>query len=129
MKKLMALTLVLCMVLSLASTAMAAETMTDAEAAVAALNAGSDFYYELVENYADSDIEHRTEVRWWMCEGGHTDETLLEELQAMYDAGFRGVEQGSGSGHERWHHLRYQLEHHQCPRPEPRFSGCHAVRF
>jgi len=92
MKKLMALTLVLCMVLSLASTAMAAETMTNAEAAVAALNAGSDFYYELVENYADSDIEHRTEVRWWMCEGGHTDETLLEELQAMYDAGFRGVE-------------------------------------
>jgi len=115
MKKLMALTLVLCMVLSLASTAMAAETMTNAEAAVAALNAGSDFYYELVENYADSDIEHRTEVRWWMCEGGHTDETLLEELQAMYDAGFRGVELCQldvsgmneaewGLGSEQWNH-------------------------
>ncbi len=27
-----------------------------------------------------------------MAEGYHTDETLKEQLQAMYDAGFRGVE-------------------------------------
>ena len=27
-----------------------------------------------------------------MAEGGHTDETLLEEVQAIYDAGFRGIE-------------------------------------
>ena len=33
-----------------------------------------------------------TEVRWWMAEGAHTDETLLEEIQAIYDAGFRGME-------------------------------------
>lgn len=82
----------------LPSTALAAAngglTQAEAEAAVAALNAkaGSDFYYELVDDYADSEIEYRTEVRWWMAEGGHTDQTLEEEVQAMYDAGFRGVE-------------------------------------
>jgi hypothetical protein len=27
-----------------------------------------------------------------MAEGAHTDETLLEEVQAIYDAGFRGME-------------------------------------
>ena len=109
MKRLFALTLVLCLVLSMVP-AVAAE-----EAAVANLNANSDFYYELVEDYADSDIEHRTEVRWWMAEGGHTDQTLEEEVQAMYDAGFRGVELCQlnvggmdasvwGYGSEQWNH-------------------------
>ena len=95
MKKLIALILSLCMVLSMVPAAAAAETgmtQAEAEAAIEKLNAGSDFYYELVDNYEDPDIEYRTEVRWWMAEGGHTDETLLEEVQAMYDAGFRGVE-------------------------------------
>ena len=118
MKKILALALVLCMVLSLVPAVSAAETgmtQAEAEAAVATLNANSDFYYELVENYADSDIEHRSEVRWWMAEGGHTDETLLEEVQAMYDAGFRGVELCQlnvgkmdagvyGYGSEQWNH-------------------------
>ena len=118
MKKLIALILSLCMVLSMVPAVAAAETgmtQAEAEAAVASLNATSDFYYELVDNYADSEIEYRTEVRWWMAEGGHTDETLLEEVQAMYDAGFRGVElcqlnvsmmDGSvyGYGSEQWNH-------------------------
>ena len=85
MKRLVSLALVLCLILTMAPAVMAETT---AEATVPQ----SDFYRELAENYADSDIEHRTEVRWWMAEGGHTDETLLEEVQAMYDAGFRGVE-------------------------------------
>ena len=122
MKKALSTLLALCMLLSLLpSAAFAAEdsglTQTEAEAAVAALNAkaGSDFYYELVDNYADSDIGYRTEVRWWMAEGGHTDQTLEEEVQAMYDAGFRGVElcqlnESSldatvyGYGSEQWNH-------------------------
>ena len=45
-----------------------------------------------LDNYTDPDIEYQTEVRWWMAEGHHSDATLEEEIQAMYDAGFRGVE-------------------------------------
>jgi len=118
MRKLIAMALVLCMLLSLVPAAVAAETgMTkaEAEAAVETLNANSDFYYELVDNYAKPDIEYRSEVRWWMAEGGHTDETLIEEVQAMYDAGFRGVELCQlnvggmdaatwGYGSEQWNH-------------------------
>ena len=73
------------------------------------------FYDGLVEDYADPDIEYQTEVRWWMAEGLHTDETLEEEIQAMYDAGFRGFElcqlnDGNvsaadyGYGSEQWNH-------------------------
>ncbi|MBR5219864.1 MAG: hypothetical protein IKV66_02650, partial [Clostridia bacterium] len=39
-----------------------------------------------------ADITERTDVRWWMAAGMHTDETLREELRAMYEAGFSGVE-------------------------------------
>ncbi len=46
----------------------------------------------LAERYSDIEIMNRTEVRWWMASGMHTDETIREELQAMYDAGFGGVE-------------------------------------
>ena len=35
---------------------------------------------------------HRSEVRWWMAAGTHTDETIKEEIRAMHDAGFSGVE-------------------------------------
>lgn len=122
MKKLLAAMLSLCLLITvLPVTALAADsdtlTLGEAKAAVAGLNAnaGSDFYYELVEKYADSDIEHRTEVRWWMAEGAHTDETLEKEVQAMYDAGFRGVELAQlnetlidasvyGYGSEQWNH-------------------------
>ena len=108
MKRLVSLALVLCLILTMAPAVMAETT---AEAAVPQ----SEFYGELAEKYADSDIEHRTEVRWWMAEGGHTDETLLEEVQAMYDAGFRGVELCQldvsgldetqwGLGSEQWNH-------------------------
>ena len=46
----------------------------------------------IAEKYSDIEIMNRTEVRWWMASGMHTDETIREELQAMHDAGFGGVE-------------------------------------
>jgi len=118
MKKALASLLVLSMLLSMVPAVFAAPTgMTQAEAeeAVANLNANSDFYYELVDNYTDPDIEYQTEVRWWMAEGHHSDATLEEEIQAMYDAGFRGVElcqlnessisaANYGYGSEQWNH-------------------------
>ena len=77
--------------------------------------ASSDFYNQLVNHYTAPDIENRTEVRWWMAEGAHTDETLEEEVQAIYDAGFRGIElcqldNGNinagdyGYGSDQWNH-------------------------
>ena len=77
--------------------------------------ASSDFYNQLVNHYTAPDIDTRTEVRWWMAEGAHTDETLEEEVQAIYDAGFRGIElcqldNGNinagdyGYGSDQWNH-------------------------
>ena len=52
-----------------------------------------DSFAEAIESrYAEPDISTRSEVRWWMAEAGHTDETIVSEIQAMYDAGFRGME-------------------------------------
>ncbi|GAA1869594.1 glycosyl hydrolase [Asanoa iriomotensis] len=42
--------------------------------------------------YVDPDRVFSGEVRWWLGDAAHTDETLLEQIQAMYDGGFRGVE-------------------------------------
>ncbi|MCI8497150.1 MAG: hypothetical protein HFE85_02715 [Clostridiales bacterium] len=83
--------------------------------AFAADSGGSDFLSDLKASYTDPAREYKSEVRWWMAEGAHTDETLLEELQTMYDAGFRGVELcqldvggldgGSfGYGSDQWNH-------------------------
>src|SRR3954454_21556964 len=46
----------------------------------------------LQSNYIDPDRVYSSDVRWWLGDASHTDETLLEEVQALYDAGFRGVE-------------------------------------
>ena len=73
------------------------------------------FAARLSEKYLEPGIEDRTELRWWMGEGLHTDETLKEEIQAMYDAGFRGFELCQlndsnvdatkyGYGSEQWNH-------------------------
>ncbi len=77
---------------------------------------GSDsFAADLEARYVSPTIGERSEVRWWMAEGAHTDETLESEVQAMYDAGFRGLELAQlnetlidasvyGYGSEQWNH-------------------------
>ncbi len=50
------------------------------------------FAAALEAEFVKPGLPYGTEVRWWMAEGAHTDETLLEEVQAIYDAGFRGME-------------------------------------
>ncbi|MCR5682953.1 MAG: hypothetical protein K6G29_10945 [Clostridiales bacterium] len=50
------------------------------------------FEEALCEKFARPAISARTDVRWWMASGLHTDETIREELRAMHDAGFGGVE-------------------------------------
>lgn len=52
----------------------------------------SAFAKKLEGSYADPDRVFSTDVRWWLGEASATDETLLEEIQTLYDAGYRGVE-------------------------------------
>ncbi len=52
----------------------------------------SSFQTELEGQYQDPDRVYSTDVRWWIGEAANTDEALLDEIQALYDAGFRGVE-------------------------------------
>ena len=41
---------------------------------------------------ANPPIETRPEVRWWLAEGLHTDETLRTEIEAAHRLGFGGME-------------------------------------
>lgn len=66
--------------------------MTAACVSLPAVSEEQDFFARLEALYTAPDRAFATEVRWWMAEGAHTDETLLEEVQAIYDAGFRGME-------------------------------------
>ncbi len=60
-------------------------------AAAAAEPAG--FYDELAARYSgDAANSYGTEVRWWLPGGGYTDETIVEEINWLYDNGFRGFE-------------------------------------
>src|SRR4051794_40808370 len=52
----------------------------------------SAFAQYLEIKYIDPDRVYSTDVRWWLGDASHTDEVLLEEIQALYDGGFRGVE-------------------------------------
>ncbi|MFA4929722.1 MAG: hypothetical protein WC558_14485 [Patulibacter sp.] len=54
--------------------------------------ATSPFAQQLAGTYVDPDRIYSTDVRWWLGEASATDESLLEEVQALYDGGFRGVE-------------------------------------
>lgn len=60
--------------------------------AAASLNSGSAFSQQLEGDYVDPDRVYSADVRWWLGDAAHTDETLLEQIQALYDGGFRGVE-------------------------------------
>ena len=42
--------------------------------------------------FRNPDIQYRPDIRWWLAEGFHTDETLKKEIASLHDAGFGGVE-------------------------------------
>ena len=52
----------------------------------------SEFASLLESKYKDPDRVYSSDVRWWLGSASATDETLLEEIQTLYDSGFRGVE-------------------------------------
>jgi hypothetical protein len=47
---------------------------------------------DLAQLIKDPAIEFRPEVRWWLAEGLHTDETLRHEIEAAHRLGFGGME-------------------------------------
>lgn len=60
--------------------------------AAAAVPKSSAFAQQLESKYVDPDRVFSSDVRWWLGSASNTDESLLEEIQGLYDAGFRGVE-------------------------------------
>lgn len=54
--------------------------------------AASSFMEMLQRNYGEPAQQYKTEARWWLPEGSHTDETIIEEITAMHDQGFTGFE-------------------------------------
>lgn len=50
------------------------------------------FKTELEASFKDPDRIYNSDVRWWLADAGYTDEVLLQEIQAMYDGGYHGVE-------------------------------------
>ncbi|GAA3614585.1 glycosyl hydrolase [Microlunatus ginsengisoli] len=47
---------------------------------------------DLAQLIAEPAIEFRPEVRWWLAEGLHTDETLRHEIDTAHRLGFGGME-------------------------------------
>ncbi len=56
------------------------------------LEKSPDFEEYLESKYVDPDRVYSSDVRWWLGQASNTDEVLLDEIQALYDGGFRGVE-------------------------------------
>ena len=54
--------------------------------------AESSFAQSLEAKYVDPDRVYSADVRWWLDKACYTDEVLLQEIQNLYDSGFRGVE-------------------------------------
>ncbi|MBQ7372739.1 MAG: hypothetical protein IJW67_12835 [Blautia sp.] len=52
----------------------------------------NDFVALVQEAYAEPEMQYRPYARWWLAEGSHTDETLIESIHELYDAGYGGVE-------------------------------------
>lgn len=61
-----------------------------------------------VKQLVHPDIQYRPDIRWWLAEGFHTDQTLKSEIRTLYEAGFGGIEflameeQGVDSGAYGW---------------------------
>ena len=78
MKKLIALLLAAILCLSLITFALA--------------DGAGDFRAQTEAAFAEPEMKYRPYARWWLAEGSHTDETLIESIHELYDAGYGGVE-------------------------------------
>src|ERR1043165_1873812 len=79
-------------VLTAASTVAVATSLSSTASAAVPAGGGSVFTESLGNRFLDPNRVYSTDVRWWLGEAANTDDSLLEEIQAQYDGGFRGVE-------------------------------------
>ena len=82
-KPALAIILSLTLVLPFSMPALAADSSDNPE---------ESFAQALEDRYVDPDRIYSSDVRWWLGSASATDETLEEEIQNLYDYGFRGVE-------------------------------------
>lgn len=75
-------------VLCLAMVASATVSATGSSAG----SSSDSFAQKMEERFADPEMNHKLYARWWLAEGSHTDETLIESVHELYDAGFGGIE-------------------------------------
>lgn len=82
-KKTLATALIPAMVLSPGSLAALAAAPQESQ---------SSFMESLSADYKDPAQKFQSEARWWLAEGSHTDETIIEEIETMHEQGFTGFE-------------------------------------
>src|SRR4051794_33436661 len=78
--------------LALSGAAHAAEPAVALTPGASSATEQSAFAAYLESTYVDPNRVYSSDVRWWLGDASLTDESLLEEIQALYDGGFRGVE-------------------------------------
>lgn len=59
---------------------------------VAAEETTDTFAEKISSEYKNVEMKYRPYARWWLAEGSHTDETLKESVDELYNYGFGGVE-------------------------------------
>ena len=95
-KKTLAILMTLALLCSMLAGMAQASTEPSAEASAGpsgeTLAAPSAFAEDLEQRFTDPDRIYSSDVRWWLGSASATDDTLLEEVQALYDGGFSGAE-------------------------------------
>ena len=80
-----ALALVLCLSMAAATTVSAfGESGSDTQT--------TPFIQKMDQRFREPEMNYKPAARWWLAEGSHTDETLRESIQEMYDYGYGAVE-------------------------------------
>lgn len=54
--------------------------------------AENDFAASTEAKFSNPEMKYRPYARWWLAEGSHTDETLIESIHELYDDGYGGIE-------------------------------------
>lgn len=52
----------------------------------------ADFAVSQQQKFAEPEMKYKPYARWWLAEGSHTDQTLKESIQELYEDGFGGIE-------------------------------------
>ena len=50
------------------------------------------FIQKMEDRFQNPDKNYKPSIRWWLAEGSHTDETLKESIQEIYNDGYGAVE-------------------------------------